>query len=166
MLVTNATASQIQLRRHSLSLGEPLDELPTSVFVLLGKDDSVEVVWYAGRIRLALDKGSVRKDAVCVIRRNDVDQRSRVSRQSRMDGMLMGQDDFQLDKLAVDLLVVLMNLSTVLALTSLHLPKKTYHVDMSPIVLSDLTRRKIISFDLLHVATKRISLRSNLHADI
>lgn len=34
----------------------------------------------------------------------------------------MGKDDFQPDKLAVDLLVVLMNLTTVLALISLHLP--------------------------------------------
>lgn len=79
MLVTNATASQIQFLCHSL-LRDPLDELPTSVFVLLGKDDVVEVVWNPGRICLALDEGSIGKDAVCAMARDDIDQRSRVGR--------------------------------------------------------------------------------------
>lgn len=80
MLVTNATATQIQLRRHSLLLGNSLNELPTSVFVLLAKADAVEVVGDAGRVCLAFSKGSVREHTVCVIARNDIDQRSRVSR--------------------------------------------------------------------------------------
>lgn len=80
MLVTDVTASQIQLLCHSLLLGNTLNELPASVFVLLGKDDAVEVVWNPGRVCLALDEGSIRKDAVCVVARDDIDQRSRVSR--------------------------------------------------------------------------------------
>lgn len=80
MLVTNATPSQIQLSSYSVLLGNPLDELPTSVFVLLGKDDAVKVVWYAGRICLAFGEGSVWKDTVCVIVCDDIDQCSRVSR--------------------------------------------------------------------------------------
>lgn len=38
--------------------------------------------------------------------------------------MLMSQDDFQPDKLAVDILVVLMNLPTVSVVISLHPSKK------------------------------------------
>jgi hypothetical protein len=49
-----------------------------------------------------------------VIARDDIDQRSRVGRERRVDGMLHGQDDLQPDELAIDYLVVLMNLSTVL----------------------------------------------------
>ena len=124
MLVADTTASQIQLLRHSLLLGDSLNKLPTSVFVLLGKDNAVEVVWDAGRICLAFDEGSIGEDAVCMVARNDIDQRSRVSRERRMDGMLMGQDDFQPDNLAVDRLVVLMNLPTVLAIISLHVSKQ------------------------------------------
>jgi hypothetical protein len=37
---------------------------------------------------------------------------------------------------------------------------------MNPSVLSDLARSKIISLDFLHVATERICLFTNLHADI
>lgn len=41
---------------------------------------------------------------------DDIDQRSRVSRERSVDGMVVGQDDFQPDELAVDYLVVRMDL--------------------------------------------------------
>ncbi|KAH0373841.1 hypothetical protein KCU65_g34, partial [Aureobasidium melanogenum] len=102
----------------------PSSKYASSVFVLLGKDDAVEVVWYASRICLAFDEGSS----------------SRRRPPCRTDEPI---NSFSSHQLAPS--------------------EGTYHIDMSPVVLSDLTRSKIISFDLLHVATKRISLFSNLN---
>lgn len=48
-----------------------------------------------------------------MVARNDIDQRSRVGRESRVDGMVVGQDDFQPDELAVDYLVVRVDLQPV-----------------------------------------------------
>jgi len=110
MLVANPTTSYIQLPGHPLLLGNPLDESPSSILVLLREDDAVEVVWNASRVCLTLHEGSIRKDAVSMVAGDDIDQRSRVSRERSVDGMVVGQDDFQPDELAVDYLVVRMDL--------------------------------------------------------
>lgn len=113
MLVANPTTSQIKLLGHPLLLRNPLDEPPASLLVLLRKDDAVEVVWNACRVCLTLHECSIGKDTVSMVARNGIDQRSRVGRESRVDGMVVGQDDFQPDELAVDYLVVRMNLQPV-----------------------------------------------------
>lgn len=41
---------------------------------------------------------------------NDIDQRSRVGRECRMDGMLDSQDDLESNELAIDNLVILIDL--------------------------------------------------------
>jgi hypothetical protein len=110
MLVADPTTSQVQLLCHPLLLRDPLDELPASVLVLLYKDDAIEVVWDTGRVCLALQERSIGKDAVCMVARNGIDQRSRVGRERRVDRVLDSQDDLQPDELAVNYLVVLMNL--------------------------------------------------------
>lgn len=45
-----------------------------------------------------------------MIARNDIDQRSRVGRERRVDGMVVGQDDLQPDELAINYLVIRMDL--------------------------------------------------------
>jgi hypothetical protein len=94
MLIADPTTSQIQLLRHPLLFGDPLDELPSSVLVLLRKYDAVEVVWNTCRVRLTLQERSIGKHTVSMISCNDIDQRSRVGRERRVDGMFDSQDDF------------------------------------------------------------------------
>ena len=115
---------------------------------------------------LTLDERSIGKDGVRVVASNHIDQRSRVCRERGVDRMVVGQDDLKSDELAIDYLVVLMNLWTDVSILQTQRFSQTYHVDMSPVVLSDLARSKIISFDFLHVATERVRLFSDLHADI
>jgi hypothetical protein len=110
MLIANPTTSKFQLTCHPLLPGDPLDKLPTSVLVLLRKYDAVKVVWNSCRVRLTIHERSIGKHAVRMIAGNDIDQCSRVGRKRRVDGMLESQDNFQPDELAVDYLVVLMNL--------------------------------------------------------
>lgn len=110
MLITDPATSQIQLLRHPLLLRNLLDELPASVLVLLCKDDAIEVVWDTGRVCLALQERSIGKDAVRMVARNGIDQRSRVGRERRVDRVLDSLDNLQLDELAINYLVVLMDL--------------------------------------------------------
>ena len=90
MLVADPTISQVQLLHRPLLLWNHLDELPASVLVLLREDDPVEVVWNAGRVGLTLDQCSIGKDGVRVVASNHIDQCSRVGRECRMDGMVVG----------------------------------------------------------------------------
>ena len=110
MLVANPTTSQIKLLGHPLLLRNPLDEPPASLLVLLRKDDAVEVVWNACRVCLTLHECSIGKDTVSMVARNGIDQRSRVGRERRVDRVLDSQDDLQPDELAINYLVVLMDL--------------------------------------------------------
>jgi hypothetical protein len=117
MLIANPTTSKVQLFCHPLLLRFSLDEFPTSVLVLLRKYDAVEVVWNTCRVSLTLDERSIGKHAVSMIARDDIDQCSSVGRKRRVDGMLDSQDDLESDKLAIDNLVILMNLCPVQHIT-------------------------------------------------